>query len=109
MTKIEQEIKVLEQKLAQSRERIAQAEKQYKNALAGLEKQKKAVETARLDIDRVKVRIANRLTTLQGLKESVSKKAAEQAQQAQTYSFTVNLDSVRPEVIFDPQAKPVKL
>ena len=100
---IEQDIKILEEKVAQSRKRIEQAEKQYKNALKNLEKQKQAVQTARLDIDRVKIRIANRVALLQSMKESADKKSA----QAHTYSFNVKLESMTltPEIVMS--AEPV--
>lgn len=71
---LEQNIRELYIKLENSRAYIAQAEKQYKNALAKLEKQKQAVETARLDIDRVKIRIAQRLVQLQKYKEALKRK-----------------------------------
>lgn len=74
MTELEKEIKVLEEEVENSRNHIAQAIKQYKNALANLEKQKQAVETARLDIDRVKIRVAQRLVQLQIYKEALQRK-----------------------------------
>lgn len=75
MTEIlEQNIRELGIKLENSRAYIAQAEKQYKNALAKLEKQKQAVETARLDIDRVKIRVAHRFVQLQKYKEALKRK-----------------------------------
>lgn len=74
MTALEQQIKTLEEKVEHSRNRILQAEKQYRNALAGLEKQKQAVETARLDIDRVKIRVAQRLAQLQEYKTALKRK-----------------------------------
>lgn len=102
MTDLEKQIKVLEVKVEQSRNRIAQAEKQYKNALVNLEKQKKAVETARLDIDRVKINIAQRLVQLQSYKETLKRKqdleisanpASLGGTDAQTYRFNVKLES----------------
>ena len=74
MTELEKQIKVLEVKVEKSRAYIAQAEKQYKNALAKLEKQKQAVETARIDIDRVKINVAQRLAQLQSYKETLKRK-----------------------------------
>ena len=74
MTELEKEIKVLEENVENSRNHIAQAIKQYKNALANLEKQKQAVETARLDIDRVKINVAQRLVQLQSYKETLKRK-----------------------------------
>ncbi len=74
MTELEKQIKVLEVKVENSRNRIAQAKKQYQNALAKLEKQKQAVETARLDIDRVKINVAQRLAQLQSYKETLKRK-----------------------------------
>lgn len=37
------------------------------------------------------------------------KKAEEQTQPAQTYSFAINLKDFKPEVVFGPQANPVDL
>ena len=108
MTDIEV-IAVLEKRVSNAKKRIEGAYKAYENAQANLERQKKAVDIAKAQIDNVKKNIATRLAHLQELKERLAKNAAEQAQQAQTYSFTVNLDSVRPEVVFGPQANPVKL
>ena len=65
MTEIEKQIKVLEERVAQSRSRIGQAEKQYKNSLAKLEHQKQVIEITRKEIDNVKIRVANRLCQLQ--------------------------------------------
>ena len=102
-------IAILEKKVSNAKKRIDEAYKQYQNAQDNLERQKKAVDIAKAQIDGVKKNIATRLAALQELKERVAKNAAVQAQQAQTYSFTVNLESVRPEVVFGPQANPVNL
>ena len=98
MTELERQIKVLEERVAQSRARIAQAEKQYKNSLAKLEHQKQAIEITRKGIDNVKIRVAQRLCQLQKYKESLAKKAEEQAKQAQLSQPEISLN-----------AEPVKL
>ena len=71
--KVEQEIKILEEKVSQAKERVAQVEKQYAFSLAKLERQKKAVEIAKNDIDRVKINIAQQLCMLQKLRECIKK------------------------------------
>lgn len=98
---IYEDIKNLEYKIEQSRKRIAQANKQYKNALVNLEKQKRAVEKARLDIDRVKIHISNRLTTLQAMRECAARKQASQEQQTQTYCFNVAVNSEPVQLVLE--------
>ena len=102
-------IAVLEKRVSHAKKRIEGAYKAYENAQANLERQKKAVDIAKAQIDGVKKNIATRLAALQELKERVAKKAVEQAQQAQTYSFSVNLKDFKPEVVFGPQANPANL
>ena len=72
--KTEQDIKILEGKISNARNRIAQAEKQYIRSLAKLERQKKAVEETRQNIERVKINITNQLCMLQQLREFVKNK-----------------------------------
>lgn len=72
--KVEQEIKILEGKISNARNRIAQAEKQYVYSLAKLERQKKSVEETRQNIERVKINITNQLCMLQNLRDSVKNK-----------------------------------
>ena len=72
--KTEQDIKILEGKISNARNRIAQAEKQYVRSLAKLERQKKAVEETRQNIERVKINITNQLCMLQKLRDFVKNK-----------------------------------
>lgn len=61
-------IKNLEKKVLQSRCLISQARKQYNNSVLKLEKQKQNVEKNKGDIDKLKIKIANRTLELQALK-----------------------------------------
>lgn len=92
MTK-EEQIKNLETKIANAQARIAQAIKQYKRASAKIEIQRKRAEQAKADIDRVKIKIANQLASLQKLKKSVAEGIYINNQSdPQTYQFAVTFN-----------------
>lgn len=65
---MEEHIKRLQELVAQSADRLKQAEKQYKNSLKKLEQQRAAVEATKKHIEFTRLKIANRLCTLQDLK-----------------------------------------
>lgn len=60
-------IEILKNKVAQTSRFIKHAEKEYKNSIAKLEKQKVAIEKAKEHIALVKIKAANRMAQLQGL------------------------------------------
>lgn len=103
---MEEHIKRLEELVAQSGDKLKQAEKEYRNSLKNLEQQRAAVEAAKKHIEFTRLKIANRLTTLQALKAKIKDcPFIEQVKRAAANGNRKGATNAKAEMIFKKEEK----